>query len=374
MKHNRIVVLFSGYSINNTPKIKRLISCYNANGVSVEIMGIVKYSNGINNDNLYSINNYNGIVKILIVLFYQFKIFFKLLFSSNYDYVYTINPVSSILALVLHYVKGVKYVYESHEMIFGVNYPFFSGSYRNLWIFIDKLLIKNSFLFLTTDLFRLTFYRRLYKLNNNSSIDYLLNVPFIGENNFKTVNRFTDKFVISYCGGIAPGRNIEEIIEAFSFYRIKCDDAFLLLAGSISFDYMQKLIGLLNKLSIADSSYEFTGAITNPELMNYMYNSDITFALYDKSSLNNRFCSPNKVFDAIHANTPLICSKSWLTSDLCRNFSIGITIETNSSDSILRALNNFSSNNFSDFNKAIARFDFKYEFDRLKIKLLNGKD
>ncbi len=372
MKHKKIIILFSGYSINNTPKIGRLISCYNESGISVELMGIVKYYNNEVNPNLYAINDVKGFAKVFLTLFYQFKLFSKLFLAKDYDYIYSINPVSTILALCLHYIKGVNYVYESHEMIFGVNYPFFTGPYRRFWIFVDKLLIKNSFLFLTTDKFRLKFYKRLYKINDDIATDYLLNVPFPNENNFYEIERFNNRFVISYCGGIAPGRSIEEIILAFSAYFQNFDCAFLLLAGSVSVEYKNKLIALLDSFGVSSSNYEFTGSITNTELTNYMYNSSITFALYDKSSLNNRYCSPNKVFDAIHTGTPLICSDSWLTAEVCKDYLVGSVIKQNDANLILKSLNDIRSICFNDFGKAQVRFDFKFEFKRLKIKLLNG--
>jgi|GEM_PF-6354221 len=336
MKAKRITIVFMGLSIENTPKLNQVATTFEANGFEVSIKGIVKTSaNSESMPGLYIKGTTQGMAKVFKVFVLQIRLFFHLLFKDKSTVLYSVNTLSGLVVMTVAKLKGKKYIYEAHEMVFGVNYPFFKGRWRKIWISLEKRIIKKSAWFFTTDQFRLTFYNRFLKLKKENQ-GYLLNVPnsmeFDEKSSLRVKYGITSGCIISYCGGIMPGRNIEEIIQAYS--RIDRVDTKLLLAGSISEEYKTSLLHLINQLGIAEDEVVFTGFIENRILKEYMRLSDVTFILYQANSLNNRFSSPNKVFDAIHTETYFITSDSPLSNFIVSQVPVGEIVYEVSAESI----------------------------------------
>ena len=203
-------------------------------GFSISLFGIVKDLShdlvGVNVTHLYSKGNKQGVFKIALVCYYVAKLIFSLVFTLRNSNIYAINPISGLIALIASTLTSKKYIYESHEMVFGLNYPFFRGRWRHFWSFLEKNIIKKSVYFFTTDEHRLKFIKRYYKIKSDN-IGYILNVPTLSmrkgekEENRKKFN-FGSKFVVSYCGGIMKGRGIESIIEAYANLKIEVLIAF----------------------------------------------------------------------------------------------------------------------------------------------------
>jgi len=379
LNNKSIIVLFAGYSVNNTPKLKNLINSLKKEGYEVSLFGIVKDLShdlvNVNVTHLYSKGNKQGIMKIVAVSYYVIKLIFALVFTQKNSKIYTINPVSGIIALVSSAFSSKIYIYESHEMVFGLNYPYFRGKWRHFWSFIEKNIVKRSEYFFTTDAYRLKFIRRYYNIKNDN-IGYILNVPpiasSVGEKEKNQIKfNFEDKFVVSYCGGIIEGRGIESIIEAFAEFQKETKKSVLLLAGSIEDNYQELLINQIKKSGINSNKVIFTGKLDNDTLMIYMSASDVTFALYSNVSLNNRMCSPNKVFDALHSKTYVITTKSFLTTDIVSKNNIGEILHSINPNSILSALEEcYNKRNNQINNESWGALQLKYcwesEFERVK--------
>ena len=377
------IILFSGYSVNNTPKLKNLINSLKKEGFSISLFGIVKDLShdlvGVNVTHLYSKGNKQGVFKIALVCYYVAKLIFSLVFTLRNSNIYAINPISGLIALIASTLTSKKYIYESHEMVFGLNYPFFRGRWRHFWSFLEKKIIKKSVYFFTTDEHRLKFIKRYYKIKSDN-IGYILNVPTLSmrkgekEENRKKFN-FGSKFVVSYCGGIMKGRGIESIIEAYANFKNRGANSLLLLAGSIEEDYHDVLSKIISKLGISSNQILFTGKLNNSVLMKYMSASDATFALYNNVSLNNRMCSPNKVFDALHSKTSLITTNSFLTANIVLENNIGVILKTINSQNILHAIDQcYEKENIYLTDNQWGELQFKFcwesEFDRVKSHIL----
>ena len=81
------------------------------------------------------------------------------------------------------------------------------------------------------------------------------------------------------------------------------------MAGSIEPDYRLEVERCVRELGAADW-VQLTGQQSNEQLMRWMHESTLTVAFYERDCVNNRLCSPNKFFDALHADTLLVCSDS----------------------------------------------------------------
>lgn len=371
MKSKRVSIVFMGLSIENTPKLNLVVKTLESNGFEVSIKGIVKTS--LNPDaqpGLYVKGQAQGLAKVVKVFGLQIRLLMHLLFRDRSDFLYSVNTLSGLVVMVVCGLKGKKYVYEAHEMVFGVNYPFFRGSWRKIWILIEKRVIRKSTWFFTTDQFRLTFYNRFLKLNKQQQ-GYLLNVPESAVYEDKSILRekygLHSRYIISYCGGVMPGRNIEEIIEAYGL--IDRSETTLLLAGSVSPEYQKDLLEHLKQCGIAEQEVVFTGFIENRVLKEYMRLSDVTFILYQPVSLNNRFSSPNKVFDAIHTETYFITSYSPLSHAIVSRYPVGEIIEKVTPGNLANQLKNALEQTSRLGNSSYEEVKKKYSWEEESRKL-----
>lgn len=366
----RVTIVFTGLSVENTPKLTLVKKAFESNGYSVSIKGIVKSSSLEERpEGLYVKGNSQGIKKLIRVFWLQLKLVFHLLFKDKSDFYYSVNTLSGLVVMFVSMLKSKKYVYEAHEMVFGVNYPFFKGSWRKMWNFFEKAIINRSEWFFTTDQFRLRFYH-LYLRINKEKQGYLLNVPELQKLDTKSSLRakygVQKKNVISYCGGVIPGRNMEEIIQAFA--KLNQEETELIVAGSIDPNYEKDLRGLARSVGV-EGNITFTGLIENQVLREYMKLSDITFTLYKSHSLNNRFSSPNKIFDAIHSGTYFIASDSPLIHYIVSQYPVGRIVknvnELELTDHLKKALLELDTLNAEIFEEVSKMYCWEKEVEKL---------
>lgn len=369
--------------MNNTPKLKNLINSLKKEGCRVSLFGIVKDLShdlvDVNVTHLYSKGDKQGILKIVVVSYYVVKLILALVFTLKNSNIYAINPISGIVALISSTFSSKKYIYESHEMVFGLNYPYFRGRWRHFWRLLEKTIIRKSEYFFTTDPYRLRFIRRYYKIKSDN-VGYILNAPPMSiRKDEKEENRnkfnFGSRFVVSYCGGIMKGRGIESIIEAYANFKKKRPHTLLLLAGSIEDDYRRVLNKMISKMGINSNEILFTGKLNNSILMKYMSASDVTFSLYNNVGLNNRMCSPNKVFDALHSKTYLITTNSLLTANIVSKNNIGVILKTINPQNIILAIEQCYEKKINHLNDQEwevlqLKFCWESEFERVKSHIL----
>lgn len=315
---SKAIVLYSGYSLNNTPKATNIKSTLSSCFDCVSSYAITKMDPETSTPNaaIYSINANTLFQKSLKAIIHSARIIYRII-KERPDVIYAINPISGIIAVTAAAACNAKVVYETHEIFCGVNYQLFNRRSRHFWRTIEKFIANRSIMFFTTDPFREKLLRRYYKLDR-FKISYLLNTPSIDQIPKRQHTEDSPELkIISYCGGIEVGREIENIIDAY--YQSENSSCRLLLAGSIREEYKAQLI---RRAQHRDPTHlhtpQFTGQISNDRILHIMQSSAITFAFYDRSSLNNRLCSPNKLFESLHAGTHVITNPSpmgkWLLS------------------------------------------------------------
>lgn len=79
----------------------------------------------------------------------------------------------------------------------------------------------------------------------------------------------------------------------------------------------------------------YQGAFRSPEDLPEVYDSfDITVSCYQVSSLNERIAEPNKLYESIFFNKPIVVSDGIYLSDRVKEMGCGFTIDASSKDSI----------------------------------------
>ena len=141
-----------------------------------------------------------------------------------------------------------------------------------------------------------------------------------------------NKFVIIIQGaGINIDRGAEEAVEAMKHIK----NAVLIIVGDG--DVIPQL-----KLTVTDYDLNgkvlFFGKRPYSEMMNFTYLADVGLTLDKPTNLNYKFSLPNKVFDYIHAGTPIICTDLIEVSAIINKHSIGLILPELSAENLVEKI------------------------------------
>lgn len=133
-----------------------------------------------------------------------------------------------------------------------------------------------------------------------------------------------NEFLIVYIGGFIAGRGLEKMLQAMVLMKgegQKMPRLVLFGRGPLE----GKLRKLVDDNDLNDSVL-FGGFIDPSEVPLYTEASDLIFALYMSDEMNNRFASPNKLFEAVAAGRPIIVTGVGILGEVVRKEKIGIVI------------------------------------------------
>ncbi len=141
----------------------------------------------------------------------------------------------------------------------------------------------------------------------NSPLDY----PYIHEESKN------DNFTLFYAGLLDESRGLKHIIEAIKELKfIK-----LIIAGNGNYS------NEINNASNLNTNIKYLGWIDYTEVLEMSHHADILFAFYDPEIPNNRYASPNKLFESMMCGKPIIINSETYASKIVQNENCGITVE-----------------------------------------------
>jgi glycosyltransferase involved in cell wall biosynthesis len=138
--------------------------------------------------------------------------------------------------------------------------------------------------------------------------------------------------IILQGAGINVSRGAEEAVDAMK----KVEHAVLIIVGDG--DVVPTLKETVIKENLQDKVL-FFGKRPYQEMMQFTYHSDIGLTLDKANNINYQFSLPNKVFDYIHAATPIICTNLIEVSNIVQKHDVGEIIEDLTPDILAEKLN-----------------------------------
>lgn len=83
----------------------------------------------------------------------------------------------------------------------------------------------------------------------------------------------------------------------------------------------------------------FHGQFKNPEDLSSIYSQiDLVLSTYGDDTINTRYAEPNKLYEAIYFETPIIVSKGTFLADQVRKYDIGFEVDCNDEEGIINFL------------------------------------
>lgn len=282
---------------------------------------------------------------------YNLRLFFFLLFSKA-D-VFLSNDLDTLFANYLSAkIKNKKLVYDSHELYTEVPELVNRPKIQKIWLKIEQFILpKLKYSYTVCDSIA-EYYNKKYGVE----MEVVRNVPFLNKQDIpKTKN---EKKVIIYQGAVNIGRGLEEAISAMQF--LSNFELWILGLGDI-FDVLKKLTKDLN----LEEKVKFFGRIEIEKLKEFTVQANLGISFEKNMGLNYYYALPNKIFDYIHSNIPVLCSNLPEMSKIVKKYNIGWILNSHEPEQIAQQIeqifSEISSGKTFDFNEAQNELNWENE-------------
>lgn len=264
---------------------------------------------------------------------YSIRLFFFLLFHKS-DKIWA-NDLDTLPASGLAKMLGKTkmLIYDSHEYFTEVPELQSNQFARKVWLFFERTFVPKVDFAFTVNKSIADIYTKMY----NIPFNVLRNMPYRREETpLKSRSELglpENKFLVILQGsGINMHRGAEETVEAFFHLP---DDFVLVIAGSG--DVISTLKQTVAKAN-ASEKVLFFNRMPFQDLMQYTRACDLGLSLDKDTNLNYRYSLPNKIFDYIQANIPVLVSNLPELKRVVDENKVGIVLAEHSSKAIADAI------------------------------------
>lgn len=255
-------------------------------------------------------------------------------------------------------------VYDAHELETETNGS--SGIRKKLNKFIEKKIINKVDMTLVVSESIADWYKNEYNIQRPPVV---LNTPNYRE--LKTNNHFrekldirSDQIILLYQGGLAAGRGVNLILDAF---KARCNNNLVIV-----FMGYGTLEGEIKAASQQHSNIFFFPAVSSKVVLEYTASADIGIHLIQNTCLNHNFCMPNKLFEYAMAGLPVLVSNMKDMSELVIENHMGAVMDDFSASGINKALNDFLQNDLTQMKENAYRVAKENAWEVQEIKMLRA--
>lgn len=227
-------------------------------------------------------------------------------------------------------LKKVKLIYDAHE--FHIYDAVESDIKRFFLKVIERFILKSASFTIVVNDSILNGMKNIYKFNWNAVV--VMSMPLLATIDYSKVKDIRDyynskinvngnRFIIEFHGYITKPRNVEMLIELLTIN----NNLSLVLIGEVVGDsYKESLIKLIEGYNLSDRVL-FIEPMAVDKLYNYLNATDIGIVIYKNTDTNYYFMSPNKFFENIQAENPMLCSAYPELTKVIDKYKIGLTVK-----------------------------------------------
>ena len=296
--------------------------------------------------------------------FFNFRLFFVGLINKT-DLFYA-NDLDTLAPMfLLSKLKKKPLIYDSHELFCEVPELKASRIKKSIWQKLEGYIIPKLKTCITVNdsiakIYEAKYNVPFYIIRNISDFDQ----SFIPKSRVQLSLPEDKKIILLQGAGINVDRGAEELIDAMEFvqnavlYIIGSGDVWENLKQKVLFNKsIQNKVVLINKLP-------------KSELINYTFNADIGLSIDKNTNLNYLYSLPNKIFDYIQAEIPILASRLPEIENVILQYKIGDFIDDHNPKTIANKLNEMLySQQLSSYKKylAIAKKEITWKSEKEKL-------
>lgn len=246
------------------------------------------------------------------------------LFRTQWDVVHAVNFDTYLFALIVAKIKSKAIVYDIYDF-YGDMMP---SLLRNIIVKMDTYLLPFSDVLILADEARVeqiggNIHKNIFIINNSPA-----------EGNFHKIVHKDDIniFKIFIGGKIVKERCLDMIISVIG----EIGGVKLSIMGHCGeTDYKQQIMQLSQKFDNIDL---YLDGVPYDEIVKGTMGADVTIALYDPDIPNNKYASPNKLFEAMASKIPIIVNENTSMADIVLKEKCGIIIPYGNEEALIWAI------------------------------------
>jgi glycosyltransferase involved in cell wall biosynthesis len=223
------------------------------------------------------------------------------------------------LGIALKYLYGATLIYDAHELETEKNGD--RGFRKKFSKWLEGLLINRVDMTIVVSESIADWYAKAYSMTRPPVI---LNAPnrrdLIKTNHFRNdLGIREDQVIFLYQGGLASGRGIDLIMDAFKSR--DGDNAVVVFMG------YGPLTDKIKKHAADNKNIFYFPAVSPEIVLEYTASADIGLALIENTCLSYFYCMPNKLFEYAMAGLPVLVSNMKDMSALVKEYKMGGVIK-----------------------------------------------
>lgn len=333
----KVLITFLG-NINYDTRCKNLFDTLSSNNYEVQFVGFdwltkaFKESQGI--ISVFKLKK--GFFSIPFYLKFIWHLKLKLI-STKASIIFAEDIYTLPFVVFFGKLKRAKIYYDSREL-FGYLAGLKSKKFKQFfWKLVEKLFIRQADFVIVTGPMDGEFLKKKYNLKN---IILLRNFP-----RYYKPSRIPDlhsqlkidksKKIILYQGVLLKGRGIDKI---FSVLNELPHHVFLIAGGG---EEKENLKQLSAKMGLADRVY-FLGKYTQEELPKVTASADIGVSLIENLSTSYYYALPNKLFEYIMSEVPVIVSNLPQMKEIIDKYDVGFAVNPDNKSELIDAIRKLS--------------------------------
>ncbi|MDA3866846.1 MAG: glycosyltransferase [Salinivirgaceae bacterium] len=274
----------------------------------------------------------------LFYLCYNLRLFIYLLFSK-----FTIvvsNDLDTLPACrVAAALRRKKLVFDSHELFTEVPELVHRPTIKRIWELIERIFIPGIQRFYTVCRPIAHIYANKYHVN----VSVIRNVPF--RQPPMAIKKF-DQPALIYQGALNMGRGIELMIETMKYL----PGFILIICGTGDLENELKQIVTDQKLE----NVVFKGHLAFADLASVTRRAHIGLSWEENLGKNYYYALPNKLFDYIQAQVPVMVSDLPAMAEIVTNYKVGEVIQSRQPEKLAQQIQNIYDKHHT-FEPALAR-------------------
>jgi len=249
---------------------------------------------------------------VLFYFFFNFRIFFRLLFSK-FDAVFANDLDTLVGTRMVAILRFKPFIYDSHELFTEVPELLDRPLIRKIWLIAERLFIKGIKHSITVSEGVAAEYEKRYGIK----MTVIRNLPL-----WKEIKSFKAKQpIIIYQGALNKGRGIELAIDMMKY--LNCYKLIIVGSGDIELQLRKRMV----EQQLFDR-VEFRGRTPMDELHKLTCSAWLGLSLEEDMGLSYHNALPNKIFDYILAQVPILVTNLPEMKKVIDKYGVGLVINT----------------------------------------------
>lgn len=326
---NKIIVAVTN-DISTDERVNKVCNYLGQKGFDITVYGR-KLPDTFEADRSYSIIRKKHFFNNHFLFYAEYNIrLFGFLLKNKSDFILA-NDLDTLLACYLaSRINKCKLVYDSHEYFTEV--PELQGRVlvRKFWLFIEKNILPKL--------------KRTYTVSHNIAIEYhkkygilmevIRNVPLLNSGFKSEIVSFpTTNKTILYQGVLSEGRGLKPAIESLKY--LEKVDLIIIGYGKVKSELIK-----FTKEQGLDKRVHFLGRIPYNKLHNYTKIANIGLILEEPKGQSFEFSLPNKLFDYVHNELPIVASPLKGIKNFIETYEVGVLIKDHNPKNIAKTIDN----------------------------------